>query len=159
MSIFDTESFYDYCSELVKANIDTKIDEINAEKADAIILEKPDANDFVYDFSVQRTTPDFFFFYTLTGERPLQTNGDKVSMEISMIFYAAFVDNDVDDAAIRKGLRYSRALREIFLEDHGKQSKISDLEIISHLPESAQFQNTKKWYKIGGIEIKGSIYL
>lgn len=157
MSKFDEEEFYDYCVNLVKDNIGAKITALNAEKADAITLETPGASDYIFDFSVKSATPDFFIYYTMLDAVPLDTVGNQSSIECNILFYFAFIDFEENDYSIRKGMRYTRALREIFLDNFNNNHQISDFEIFQVFPQSAQFQNTKKWYKVGGVEIKGVI--
>ena len=156
---FDVESFYNLMVKTLKDNIDTKIDEINAEKADSITLQKPrDPQDYYANFNNQMLAQTFFIYYTMISAKPLENVGGHGSVEVVMHIYAAFVDVDGDNA-LQKGMRYTRALSEIFKENYDLSPHISDIEVFEHLPQSAQFEKRSKWYKIGGIEIKGIIQL
>lgn len=157
MSKFDAENFYDYCVNLVKDNIASKVAALNTEKSDSITLIAPDSGNYLSDYNNIAVTPSFFIYSSIIGVNVLQSVGTKASLEITVMFYVAFIDHSESDSAIRKGLRYTRGLQEIFLDNFSKNSQISDFQIFQHAPQSAQFENTSKWYKIGGIEIKGVI--
>lgn len=157
MSQFDVEAFYDHCAGIVQDNITAKVAEINAEKADSHAIVAPTVNQFVADFSKQILNENFFIFYTLLDAQTVGQVGSYAAQEVSMLFYACFLEAEDGTDVIKKSLRYSRALTEIFLEHYRDTPEISGIEIIQHFPQSAQFQNSSDWYKIGGIEIKGTI--
>lgn len=157
MSQFDVESFYDFCSAVVQDNIAAKVAEINAEKADAHVIQAPTENQFVSDFSAQLLNENFFIYYELLDTEATEQAGDSVALEVMMRFYALFVEAEDGTDSVKKALRYSRALHEIFLEHYRDVPEISGIEIIQIAPQSTQFPNSSDWYKIGGVEIKGTI--
>lgn len=157
MSKFDVEKFYDYAVALLKDNIGNKITELNTEKSDSITLEAPENEEYIADFNSQAVLPEFFVYYTISDVVPVQSVGEAVALEVTLMIYAAFIDYEEGDAPIRKGMRYVRALYEIFSDNFAKNSRISDFEIFQHMPQSAQFENTENWYKIAGVQIKGTI--
>lgn len=159
MSQFDIESFYDYCIALVKDNIGAKITEINNEKADSIVLVAPASNQYVSDFSKQLLNENLFVYYTLLDSEITGQTGHGLAQEITMLFYVCFLESENEIDTVKKSLRYTRALTEIFLNDYKSASEISTIEINQILPQSAQFQNASDWYKISGVEIKGTIFL
>lgn len=159
MSKFDVESFYNHCADLFKNNIDAKVTEINNEKADSITIEAPSADQIITDFHEQILNFDFFTYYTLLEATSVDQAGSSVAYEVSMLFYVCFLDPEDGTDIIKKALRYTRALAEIFQEGNFDESRLSGLEIIQHFPQSAQFQNGSDWYKIGGVEIKGTVWL
>lgn len=155
--MFDVESFYDYAAQVLKDNISAKVAEINTEKDDGITLEAPRSSDYYVDFNEKVISEPFFIYYTLVEARPIENVGEDVSIEVTMMFYVAFIEIDGGDEALKKGMRYTRAFQEVFKEGFAGHAQISDLEIFQHMPQSAQFEKSSKWYKIGGIEIKGTI--
>lgn len=158
MSKMDVEEFYDFTVALVRDNIDAKIDAINAEKGDTL-LQKPTSGQFVSDVTEQVLAHDFFLFYTMAPSKVLDNAGPNTSLEITMMFYVVFVDPAGGSDSFKKAVRYTRALAEIFKDNYDSYAHSSDFELVSHIPQSAQFENSSEWYKIGGIEIKGAIVI
>lgn len=154
---FDVESFYDLAVATLKDNIDAKIDSLNAEKADAITLKKPEGDDYYPDFNEKMISKTFFISYGIVDAQVTEVVGEDVSIEVTMHVYVGFVEVNGGVEVIKQGLRYTRALHEIFTENFDASANISNIEIFQYMPQSAQFEKNSKWYKIGGIEIKGTI--
>lgn len=156
MSRFDAEAFFDYCENLLKDKISDKVAEINAEKGDSLLIA-PNDRQFITDFTEQILNEDIFFYCTMLPAENVASNGPFVSTELKMMVYVAFIDTDGGEKSRKKGFRYTRAISEIYQNAFDNLAEVSNIEIIQHIPESAQFQNESEWYKLGGVEIKGTI--
>ena len=156
---YDVERFYFDCVQIVKDKIDDVVDALNAEKSDNITISKPTANQFKGEMTSELLNENFFILHSLGDTSEINQEGGDLALPVKMIFYAVFSDPEGDEDTLRKALRYTRALQTIFQENQEIGSQNVKIKITSHYPQSTQFENSTDWYKIGGIEIEGTILL
>lgn len=153
---YDLEDFRDYFLNLIKDNIDAKIDAINTAKADSITLKKPASEHFVSDINDQALAFDPFIHYGFS-EIKTRSQGGVVQWTPTMFFAFYFISRDKGDVAESKVLRYTKAMAEIIAENFSKNAIISNVEILPLPPTIVIFSDMDgSEYKVGAIEIKGS---
>lgn len=156
MAKYDVEQFEDDMLALVKSNISAKVAEINAEKGDDM-LQAPRDDQYINNYSRDNINKDFWIYYAVVQSEPIAQAGASLALEVTMDFYIAFCNVNNDGAAQKKTLRYIRALSEIFQSNYRKHAEISALKITSHFGGQTRFENNRNWYKIGAVELKGTI--
>jgi hypothetical protein len=157
MAKFDLEDFRDYFLNLIKDNLDAKIDELNAEKADSITLAKPDASHFIHKVNDQALAFDPFIHY---GFSDIKADSQAASVQWTprMFFAFYFIDRD-GGVAENKLLRYTRAMTEIIAANVTNNAMISTVKIIPLPPAIVSFGDLDGAdYQAGGIEIEGSLF-
>ena len=155
---FDVEEFRDYFLNMIKDNIDAKIDEINADKNDSITLSKPDAAHFIADINDQALAFDPFIHYGFS-EIKTGSQAGSVQWTPSMFFAFYFLSREEADVAESKVLRYTRAMTEIVAAKVTDNAMISAVEILPLPPSIVIFDDMDgAEYKVGAIEIKGSFF-
>ena len=156
MAKFDVELFRDYILQIVVDNIDAKIDEINTEKNDSIILTKPDSAHFIHTLNDQALAFDPFIHYGLSAINT-EAQGGSVKWVPQMFISFYFIDRGQGDIAESKVLRYTRAITEILADKATANSLISTLEILPLPPAIVTLADQDgSNYKVGAVEIKGS---
>lgn len=157
MAKFDLEDFRSLFLGLIQDNIDSKLDEIDAEKGD-FTLVKPDSSHFIHTIDSQALAFDPFIHYGFSNIETSSQAG-KVRWTPTMLFAFYFLDRGDGDIAESKVLRYTRAMTEIIAENATKNAIISTVEILPLPPAIVSLADQDgSNYKVGGIEIKGSFY-
>jgi len=161
MSKFGVEEFFDQAITVLKAGFNSKIDEINEEKSaegTELELEKiVDDSQYFEDFLSKVVSKEFFVVHRIQGLEPLASVGSKTATEVTLIFFVCYIDRQGGMRDIKKGLRYGRAITEIFKEKYDMDSRVSSIALKSYYPTSGQFDGSSQVYKIAGCELKGTI--
>lgn len=156
MAQFDIESFRDHFLTLIQNNLSAKVSAINTEKGDSLLVDIPNEQ-YLKSFNNTVMNFDKFIYYRITNIETVDAHAGGLSEEITLPFVAMFSKPDNWDDAEKMVLRYSRAFREIILDNARSEPAISDLEVSVYEPDMIQLSADSAWYQAGGIEIKGVI--
>jgi hypothetical protein len=154
MSKLDIELIESKILQIVKDNFLAKINEINNDKNDDIILTNIPSKNFIMNLDSEPLNSSLFINYGLADSEIIEELGSFST--VWTLFYVVYINemNRMKGAKVRsKVLRYTRALEEIIIENSDKISKYTTLPKISHiLPQDVE--NTERTpYKIGGIKL------
>lgn len=161
MSHKDEETFLDDVVTLMKAELSTFIAEVNNEKNDGIncptVADKrfyESLNDEVFNFPA-------FIYYGIKGISA-QTIGPATSAEITLFFDFLHLDDGTSQIAShkirKKVMRCGKAMRLLIQKNFRKIRYADDLEILTMSPQNFKNIESKQNYKLGGIELKGTIF-
>lgn len=151
---YDIEMFIDEMIALVKADLPAKISEINIEKNDDITLPTVGNSDYYDDISEQVFYKNQFIYYSLV-DVATESAGHNVSLDVTLAISVLF-SNINSSGTIKKVMRYTRCLREIFQESFKKTGKASQIKVTEFIPVDIQ-TNQGSDFKMGGIQIQASI--
>ena len=133
MRINDEEDLLKSIHTYVKANLNTRITAINAEKDDAYDIKTIDADDKHYVFAgeLQDLPNHAFVNFAIDGD--IEVKGrfeDKIS--IPNIIIEVVFDNEKDEGIYFKSLRYMRALYETILGYTANEA--DDIQVTKAVP-------------------------
>jgi hypothetical protein len=148
---YDVESFRDDIINLIKDNLDSKINEINLEKSDSNNISLVAAENYYNDINDQVLNANPFVHYGVLTAEPIGSVGIKTSLEVTIFVYV-FIDMLNAVGAETKVLRYIRALSEVIQCDFKKFR--ASLSIVQRLPAIVQHNGSD--FKVGGINITGT---
>lgn len=156
MAKFDIESFRDYWINLIKNNLQAKLDEIMTEKGDALKLDNFSDGQWTNDLNNKVMNSDCFVLYSLIINA-LATNGQESSIEITLTIEVVFSNQEGGVPVENKILRYTRAIKEIVLANSQENENISDIEATELAPVDIRTSLESQIIKTGAVEIKGVI--
>lgn len=155
--IYDSESLLDEIEAALKASLNTKIQDINAEVSDGIVLKEIDNSAYILqELNTTQTNMDPFIFYGIsnmltTAEGPYALAN--ISVEILIIF----ADNGNEKSIPKLALRYNRALREALQDNWQMINNAQRLTIEDLLPVPYTDLNTSETGRATGIKVLTSI--
>lgn len=155
---YDIENLMDDIETFMKANINTKIAAINAEKADSTVLKT--ISDSAYFFqSLDERVTNFnpFVFYGLAANIESEGIGPAVSKILPINI--AVITFDSNQANIGKRyLRYNRAIEEIFLEKWDQVSN-NATKVKVRTPVLIDFTilNDSQPFRVVGVELEVTV--
>ena len=164
---YDAERFIDDLLEIFRTNLNTKIAEIQAEKA--IFLgsknfDLPTLEDNAWFDTLDVKTVNFdpFVYFGINDNALIEIESAEASDYTA--FSTVILDYNGDDATMyKKMLRYIRALREIVSENFDTISEVSNLKVATINPTNFQDLDVdddnmdNSMNKIGGITLQGAI--
>lgn len=151
---YDIELFLSDVETYLKANLNTKLTAINAEKADSITL-KPvdDAAYFCQSLNDSVTNYNPFVYYGVdsiesNGIGPATSNGYKVEVAI-------VVSDQGESLDVNKRImfRYHRALTELFQEGYASVARGVKIKVQSLVPISVQLMNSSAEARAIGVTL------
>lgn len=160
---YDIETFISDIEDVFKANLNSKIDEINIEKQTASPVPEfnwpieniPD--DAWYFFNIPSNwSYSKFVVFSLSGIELLSSQYDGHIQQVSVAVEIATVDEgtQVDQSQIYELLRYMRCLQEIAVENFDKLRGYGKITVESLPP--ALFDVSGKILKTSGVNITAS---
>lgn len=155
---FDIECFLDNLLVFLKANLNTKLAAIDAEKGGAIVTPLIDDNAYVFQ-SLDEMPVNFdpILFYGVSDVKSKSVH----SATAKQYFIEVSVIKTVSEVKTigKQLLRYQRALEEIFEENSFKINNVRQKTEISSLqPISFKLQNEGEQFRAIGIEIEFSMF-
>lgn len=153
---YDMERLLDGIVNVYKDNLNAKIAEIQAEKADGMVLKTVDAA--AYAVQELNGVTQNYNPYIFVGIEDIQSVGlgphtaDTLIMNVVLVL----ADEGEDVAIGRRLLRYSRAIRET-LEKNWNDTRITKAQITSLVPVDFKLQNSSQLFRAVGIEIRAAI--
>ena len=154
MAKFDLENMVDEVVALVKAQLNTKIAEINAEKADSVTLATIEATAYSV-LSLNNGIMNFDPFVVVYVEDiESQGIGPGTADFITLPVIVVAADMGTDTEIYKRMLRYMRALKEIFEENFQRIEPGNNLIIESVAPQYITGLNTNKRHRGAGVALK-----
>lgn len=158
----DEETFLDDVTNFIKAGINAEIDAINLNKDDGIECPniQPDRffesmNDEVFNFA------NGFIYYGIKLISPT-SNMTATSSEITLFFDFLHLDDLTSQTAShkirKKVMRCGKALRQVIQKNFKKVSYASELSITTLSPQNFKNIESGDSYKMGGVELTGTIW-
>lgn len=157
MAKFDVESFADHFIALFQSKLSAKISAINTEKNDGIVIADITSAQYFSDMNEQINNYDEIIYYGFPSIVATASHAGGVSEEISMSFEVLIPCPEGGLIDNKKIMRYTRALKEVALENARANASISDLKIETFSPVVLQSNQNSPLMKAGGIMITGVI--
>lgn len=161
MARYDAEQLLNDIFEIVKANLNTKLNEIKVEK-DALLgsgnFAVPLIEDNAWFDSLDEKTANFdpYVYYGVNDNSVIELASAESSQ--LTIFFTVVLHYNGDDANMyKKMLRYIRALQEIVAENFDRIPEASSLRVTAVNPQDLQDLDESTFHKIGGISIQTAI--
>lgn len=154
MATKDIEDVLDDIETFLKANLNTKIGEVNTEKGDGITLLTIDSGAYFLQ-SMANTVANFnpFVFYGISETRSEGIGpGTAKFYFVDVIIVVTDSGNDPDIG--RKVLRYNKALVELFENNYARVSGSDRLEVQSLEPVVFQLINSEDVYRAAGVRLE-----
>lgn len=150
---YDLENFFDDMETFIKANLNTKIAELDAEKDDDITLKQIKTGAyFIQSLDERSVSFDPYCIFGIVNLEPIPTDGwtaDGVTMQVVIVV----ADPGTGDI-LKRVLRYQRALREIFEQNWEKFNKRLKLNVSKTIPVELTQVNTGNRYQAIGVNIE-----
>lgn len=148
---YDAESFLRDIETYMKANLNTQINLINAEKAD-FLIDEVDADAYIFqtlDDSVVNYSPCVFYYVeNIVSEGIGPHTSEDLAIEVVIIL------SDTKDGLLPyKLLRYLRALKDLFNLGFNKVHFNKKLKVESLVPISFALQNTTSYVHAIGVRL------
>lgn len=159
---YDLEDLLDSVETLLKANLNTKITAVEAQKianGKGLGGGLPTVDDSAYyrqSWNEKILNDPVAIYYGVAGISP--TDGGSDMAEVVKIFIeVVVVDSGQDNDTHKKIFRYSRALKEVAKEKFGNLGLASQVRIEQIVPFSFTDVGTSEELKVGGIQITTSL--
>lgn len=151
--IQDVESIRESLVNLVRDNLEDKINEVLADRGD-IDLPIPSLTNMVASMGDKVLNSQVFMHYGIVDIETLNKGVTGfVSYNIKMFFMIASIrsQNESEDPEVR-ALRYSRALQSVFL-DNAHKIKGGKIEVTPYAPIDWASDADSPYWKVGGVEV------
>jgi len=155
---YDVESLMTDIEGIMTAYLNDKIDAINTEKNDSIVLKNIDADAYIFQSLDERCMNyDPFVFYGLAGS--VEANGIGPAISKKLLIDVSVITFDVDKANIGKRyLRYNRALEELFIEKwHGYCRAGVKLKVKAPIFVDFTLLNSSEPFRVVAVELEANL--
>jgi len=144
---------------LIKSKLPAKLAEIDAEKADGVVLDVPTDEQYYNstDFDDRVFSQDWLVRY---GLEMSETNSitSATAEDNTYIFLVQWTNLNAPEGDTRKRLfRYSRAFKEILEENFDRFPYMSKFKIVTIAPALWAENARSPVYKVGGVRLKTAI--
>jgi len=154
---YDVETFRNEIIAFMQDGLTKKITDITAEKADNIIITSIPTKRWYNNLMEQRINGFPIIWFGINDIEPKQSAGNVTLLEIT-IFICIVFDNTNQTETETKGLRYTRALREVIQDNYAFTSSSTRLQVIEFLPHDVKLPlNDGADFKVAGILVRGTI--
>lgn len=154
---YDAESLLVDIEALLKADLNAKIAEISAEKADGLELKSvPAAAYFFQTLNEKCANFNPFVIYGITDGTE-EGVGSSVAETVVMEVAIVVVDNGQDHAIGKRLLRYRRALSEVFSDKWAEMRYSVKLKVKSLSPVSLRLIDSSESYQAVGVRIEADL--
>jgi hypothetical protein len=148
MAKYDIESFISDLDTFLKANLNTQLTVIDAEKNDGITLPPVGADAYFFQ-TLNDTVTNYnpFVFYGV-DQVEAEGVGPATRRAYSVDVVLCFTDSggDAPNVVVKKLFRYARALEEIFLSNWDKMGRAPKIKVKSLVPVSFKFVNSSEGF-------------
>ena len=156
MAKYDIEQLLTDIETILKANLNTKILAVSADKGDGIVLKPISASAYItqsLNMKMMKYDP-----FVLTGVSAIEsgTSGPGCSQVPTIQIMVIMADGGRADLLSRL-LRYQRALLEVIQENFSKIPEASNLSIESLVPVAIEDINSSAPFRGIGIAVKAAI--
>ena len=158
---YDAERFLDDILAIVKANLNTEITAIQAEKD--ILLGSSNftlktVSDNAYFDSLDEGVANYDpFIYFGIEDDPIVPMEGAGAENIRAFFYVVLHNSFKDKNVYKRMLRYARALKQITEKNFDKISQIGNIRVEAMTPTNFQDLESNTFYKMAGISLSLSI--
>lgn len=152
--ILDIEGVLDNFEKILKADINTEIEAINAEKSDTITLSTVSEGAYAYqslDHEVLNYDP-VVLFGVIDIEN--NNNGPVNAQNLTISIVVIAVDDTDGENMTRKMLRYQRAVKQTLEKNWQNGAIRNKIEIDSQLPARIKGLNDSQTHRVVGVEVK-----
>lgn len=156
--VYDIESLLQDIEDILKADLNTAIGDINGEEADGIDLKTIDSNAyFLQELSSKTANFNPFLLYGCSEMETIQ-NGPEAAARIMIEIIIIFEDTNGNEANIPKlAFRYNRALRDVMRNNWQQKTDAGKLYMEDLLPIPYTKLNSSNKSRATGIKITTSI--
>ena len=162
MAKYDAERLLDDLWNIVKSNLNNKIEEIQTEKETLLGLENfdvPSVNDKAYFDTLDDDVVNFdpYVYYGIGDNAVIEIEAAEAT-EITAFFTVIFA-SDGSPKAYKMALRYIRALSEIMSEHFSKIPEASNFKVTTIVPADLRDQDgtEETYHKIAGVSLQTAI--
>lgn len=161
MSKYDLENAISDIFNLVKSNLDAKIDQIQAEKdvvlgANNFTIEKINSNAWFDRLDDRVTNYSPFMYYNINQIETVSEYG--ATIKTASLYFLVVISLENENKNINaKMLRYVRALEEVINENTGKIKKLTKLRVKLISPIDLRDQDTSIFHKASGVTLEFSL--
>lgn len=158
---YDAERLLDDLLQVVKSKLNTKINEIQAEKQTLLgsgNFVVPNIKEEAWFDGLDERSANFdpYVYYGVNDNTVIELASAE-SSELSIFFVVVMHYNGNDATMYRKMLRYIRALQEIVRENFDAIPEVSRFQVRTITPNDLRDLDTSEFSKIGGIVISTAI--
>jgi len=155
---YDVEKFCADLKTVLAANMNAKLLQIDAEKADAITLKPVDANAYFFQ-ELNGNTANYDPYVLYSIEDMGSTGLGPVTVERPVVHFVVVLADTGQDATgiAARMLRYQRALKEIFEEHWAENGNGIKLEISSMVPVQFSLMNSANPFRAIGVAVTGQL--
>lgn len=150
----DVEDILDAVKLILTTHLNTKIQAINAEKADAYTLKEiNDSAYFLQTMDAAQANYDPYIFYGVgeMADEPAPYPGGRTAYRLDLDVLIVVADHGNDVNIGRRMLRYQRALKEVFEEHFDELPGRSKLSVKSQVPVTIQLLNSSHRHRVVGV--------
>jgi len=157
MAKYDIETFLVALETHLKADLNTKIAEINTEKNDSITLLTIDSNAYCQQ-SMDQVIMNYdpYIYYGITDIRSIGL-GPQTANTYRIVIAIIVADAEGDTLIARRLLRYQRALSEVIENKSSTFASYKKTNISSLVPIAFQIQDETRSYRAIGVELETTI--
>lgn len=155
--IYDIESLLDDIESILKAGLNTKITEINAEVIDDIVMKTIDSDAyFLQELNSKTSNWNPIVLYGVSNIDTM-SNGQDVMSKVSVEIIIIFEDNGIEKSIPKLAYRYNRALKDVIRDNWSLSTNANKLEMEDLLPIPYTKLNSSQKARATGIKILTSI--
>jgi len=149
----DLEFLIDQVEQILKDNINVKLNAIDIEKADGISLKKIDECAYFKQELDSRTVNFNPFVLMFIKDIQGEGLGPATLQLVTLTVLICLTDQNPEDSIYRQVVRYHRALKEVF-EDHFTEiESASRITVTTLRPDYLQLLNSARMHRAVGVDI------
>lgn len=156
--IYDIEDLMNDIEQLMKDHLNSKINQLNAEKGDSIVLNEIDDTAYIFQSLDERVMNyDPFVFYGLAASVESDGIGPAISKRLPIDIAVISFDKNKPNIG-KRYLRYNRAIEEIFLENWDSFSNNAvKLKIKTPVLIDFTILNNSDPFRVVGVELEANL--
>lgn len=155
--LYDIESLMADIKSFLQAKLNTKLADIDTEKADGITLATIDSGAYFWNWmgdEVANYNP--FVFYGIDSEQPNSVGAGNVRVFTIQVF-VVLTDTQNDPEIMKRMYRYQRALFQIFEKDWSTVGRGVNFEITGLLPFVFSLFQAQNAHRGIGVQLKAAL--
>lgn len=151
---YDLEQLCFDLQTIASANLATKLAALDTEKNDGLTLKAPASTAYFFQAlnKAQATADDVFVFFGM-DDPTADGLGPMTVEEVEIFFIVMARDTGENQQYLRRMLRYSRALKEIFQENFSNTPWKNKLKVTSIAPVSFTIQGVPSTFMGAGVKV------
>lgn len=157
MSRYDVEQLLTDVETKLKASLNTKLSELDAEKNDGITLAQIDTEAYLTSLNGKEANFPVCIHYGEVDTSPEAAAGPSVAKRVVVEVAVLLSDDGSDPNILKRAYRYRRALEELFEANWGKIGPGIRLQVTSLQPVSIRSLETAAVSKVIGVQLEAVI--